>query len=162
MKEQSNHQLIDWSQVTVALSVRQPWAWLIIRPDMVGDDVRASALARGLIKDIENRDWATSFRGPVLIHAGKKYGKQEKEDTRRVLESTGIAVPDESELRFGGIIGGAVISGCAINSNSRWFVGRYGFVLEQQTALPFRAVAGKLGFFNVRGEQSFTVKEVAA
>jgi hypothetical protein len=36
------------------LSIRQPWAWLIVNGH----------------KPVENRDWATSFRGPVLIHAG--------------------------------------------------------------------------------------------
>ena len=39
-----------------ALSIQQPWAWLIVNGH----------------KDIENRDWRTNFRGPVAIHAGKK------------------------------------------------------------------------------------------
>ena len=38
-----------------ALSIRQPWAWLIVNGH----------------KDIENRSWPTRFRGPVLIHAAK-------------------------------------------------------------------------------------------
>src|SRR5436189_5084024 len=37
-----------------ALSVRQPWAWLIVNG----------------YKDIENRDWATKRRGRIWIHAG--------------------------------------------------------------------------------------------
>ena len=40
-----------------ALSIMQPWAWLICAGH----------------KDIENRSWSTGFRGPVLIHAGKKF-----------------------------------------------------------------------------------------
>ncbi|WP_245839042.1 ASCH domain-containing protein [Yersinia kristensenii] len=36
-----------------ALSIRQPWAWLIVNG----------------YKDIENRTWNTKCRGPVLIHA---------------------------------------------------------------------------------------------
>jgi len=36
-----------------ALSVRQPWAWLIVNA----------------YKDIENRDWATKLRGRIWIHA---------------------------------------------------------------------------------------------
>ena len=36
-----------------ALSIQQPWAWLIVNDH----------------KDIENRDWRTHYRGPVLIHA---------------------------------------------------------------------------------------------
>ena len=38
------------------LSVRQPWAWLIVYGG----------------KDIENRSWRTPYRGPLLIHAGKR------------------------------------------------------------------------------------------
>ena len=38
------------------LSVRQPWANLIVRG----------------IKDIENRSWKTNFRGRILIHAPNK------------------------------------------------------------------------------------------
>jgi hypothetical protein len=36
------------------LSVRQPWASLIVSGR----------------KDVENRSWPTSYRGPLLIHAG--------------------------------------------------------------------------------------------
>ena len=39
-----------------ALSVRQPWAWLIVNG----------------YKDIENRTWSTDFRGRVYVHAGRK------------------------------------------------------------------------------------------
>ena len=39
-----------------ALSVRQPWAELIVAG----------------LKDVENRTWRTDYRGPVLIHAGMK------------------------------------------------------------------------------------------
>jgi hypothetical protein len=36
------------------LTVRQPWAGLLVAG----------------IKDVENRGWRTSYRGPLLIHAG--------------------------------------------------------------------------------------------
>lgn len=39
------------------LSVRQPWAWL---------------LCEGL-KDVENRNWRTNYRGELFIHAGKSF-----------------------------------------------------------------------------------------
>jgi hypothetical protein len=39
------------------LSIRQPWAFLIVNGH----------------KNIENRDWLTAYRGPVLIHAGKQW-----------------------------------------------------------------------------------------
>ena len=40
-----------------ALSIKQPWAWAIIHAG----------------KNVENRTWATSYRGPLLIHAGKTF-----------------------------------------------------------------------------------------
>jgi len=40
-----------------ALSVQQPWAGLIVTG----------------IKAVENRTWATTYRGPLWIHAGKRY-----------------------------------------------------------------------------------------
>lgn len=39
------------------LSVRQPWAWALIHGG----------------KDVENRNWHTSFRGRLAIHAGKAF-----------------------------------------------------------------------------------------
>jgi len=38
-----------------ALTIRQPWAWAVV---FAG-------------KDVENRSWQTSYRGPLLIHAAK-------------------------------------------------------------------------------------------
>lgn len=39
------------------LSVRQPWAWALIHGG----------------KDVENRVWETKYRGPLAIHAGKRF-----------------------------------------------------------------------------------------
>ena len=39
-----------------ALSIKQPWAELILRG----------------IKDVENRTWETAYRGQFILHAGKK------------------------------------------------------------------------------------------
>lgn len=47
-----------------AISIRQPWASLIV----LG------------IKDIENRSWPTSQRGIVLVHASKGMTRSEHED----------------------------------------------------------------------------------
>lgn len=133
----------DWSKVTVAISIRQPWAWLITHG----------------FKDVENRTWRTNFRGPVLVHAGKTWGEIEKLDAAMVHSNFGIAMPEHLEL--GGIVGGAVITDCVTEMESPWFVGEYGFVLSSPVVLPFRALPGRLGFFNVRADRAFTVKEVA-
>ena len=52
-----------------ALSVIQPWPWLILRPDVREPAARAELRAAGLMKDVENRDWPTHVRGWVLLHA---------------------------------------------------------------------------------------------
>ena len=130
-------------EVTVALSIRQPWAWLIVNG----------------FKDIENRDWRTNFRGRVLVHAGKKYGRAEKRDAYIVFAVFGIQIPETLEL--GGIVGSVEIVDCVTQSGSPWFRdGGFGFVLERPEVLPFRPLGGKLGFFNVAGDRSFIAREV--
>lgn len=126
--------------VTVALSVRQPWAWLIVNG----------------FKDLENRSWPTEFRGRVLIHAGKKYGPDERRDAEVVRLEFGIAIPEVLEL--GGIVGSVEIYGCVKESASPWFCdGGYAFLLRNPELLPFRAMRGQLGFFNVAGDRSFAL-----
>jgi hypothetical protein len=118
-------------QPITALSIRQPWAWLIIHAG----------------KDIENRRWATRFRGPVLIHASKAWGKEEKSDRLGVMQRFGIQIPESLEL--GGIVGQVELVDCVDYSQSRWFCGPYGFQLANPIALPFRPFKGALGFFKV-------------
>src|SRR5580765_3071606 len=40
-----------------ALSIRQPWAWLIVNGH----------------KPVENRSWPTKYTGKLLIHAGQRF-----------------------------------------------------------------------------------------
>lgn len=112
-----------------ALSVQQPWPWAMFHAG----------------KDIENRSWATKFRGKVLIHAGKKIDF----DGIEWLADEGYNVPGEYELLTGGIIGVATIVDCVKESDSKWFFGEYGFVLKGCHEIPFMPCKGKLGFFNV-------------
>ena len=117
------------------LSVRQPWAWLILHAG----------------KDIENRNWPTRFRGRVLIHAGKGMTRLEYAEAFDLLdeiETTGkLAIPTFEQLRRGGIVGEVEIVDCVYESLSPWFFGDFGFVLRNPVALPFRPCKGKLGFF---------------
>ncbi len=110
-----------------ALSIMQPWAWLIVAGH----------------KDIENRSWPTSFRGPVLIHAGKRLDP-DLEDAQD-WPWRDIERPDDFEV--GGIVGEAEIVDCVTASASPWFVGRFGFVIRNARPLPFRPCRGMLGFF---------------
>ncbi len=128
------------SEPTVALSIRQPWAWLIVNG----------------WKDIENRSWPTRFRGSVLIHAGKTPMDEDKWDDMRdgtnPIDGLPISpdyVPpgDWNDMGWGGIVGTAEIVDCVARSASRWFVGEYGFVIANAKPLPFRPCLGRLGFF---------------
>lgn len=122
-----------------AISVRQPWAWLIVNGH----------------KDIENRDWPTRFRGPVFIHASKGMTRAEYEDCRDHAESCGVAIPAFEDLERGGIVGATTITDCISSSESPWFFGRFGFVLADSGPLPFAPLKGQLGFFDIdRGGES--------
>lgn len=116
-----------------ALSIRQPWAWLIVNGH----------------KDIENRDWATNFRGRVLIHAGLTYPKRDyASDAEEYPDQYGGSYPARESM-IGGIVGVATITGCVDRSDSKWFMGQYGFTLADAKPLPFVPCKGMLGFFNV-------------
>lgn len=116
-----------------ALSILQPWAWLIVHGH----------------KDIENRRWATRVHGDVLIHAGKKWGPEQRDDLEYVREEfPHIVLPNQFDL--GGIVGAACIVDCVEASESPWFFGPYGFVLADQRPAPrFVPWKGQLGFFHV-------------
>lgn len=130
-----------------ALSIMQPWAWCIVGP---------------LAKDIENRDWRTSYRGPVAIHAGKKMEglplidlrngdhpvTGERMEAKPWNWSSFISMSQGDAC--GGIVGVAEIVDCVDASDSEWFVGRYGFVLANARPVPFIPVTGALGFFDWR------------
>lgn len=122
-----------------AISVRQPWAWLIVNGH----------------KDIENRSWPTHQRGKVLIHAAKSMTRKEYNECRMYSELCGVMIPPFENLQRGGIVGEATITDCVATSSSPWFFGKYGFVLTEQKPLPFRALKGQLGFFSVSvGQES--------
>jgi hypothetical protein len=119
-----------------AISIRQPWAWLIIHAG----------------KNIENRTWRTDIRGRVLIHAAKGMTRIEYDDAFDVaaeIIGMGIKMPDFEKLERGGIVGAVEIVDCLSFHTSPWFFGKWGFVLKNPEPLPFRPMRGQLGFFDV-------------
>jgi hypothetical protein len=137
------------------LSILQPYAWLITRPDLTDLHERAAAEAAGLIKDIENRGWPTRFRGRILIHAGKTYSKRTHAEYVADFEDDdiGITLPPFEQMQRGGIVGAATITDCVQEHPSRWKVlGTWGFVLKDQRACPFVPYRGQLGIFRVPAE----------
>lgn len=118
------------SQQALALSIRQPWAWLIVHN----------------LKDIENRGWSTQFRGVFYVHAGKTF---DDVGYKWVLSKFDIGLPSQSEFDRGGIVGRAEIVACVEHYDSVWFEGPYGFVLKNGEPLDFLPLSGRLGFFDV-------------
>lgn len=115
-----------------ALSIRQPWAWLIVNG----------------FKDIENRSWPTRFRGRIYVHASKGMTDDEYLDAFEVAQQNGVMLPLGHELERGGIVGEVEIADCVTQSESPWFFGPCGFVLRDAKPLPFQPLKGALGFFN--------------
>lgn len=119
-----------------ALSINQPWAWLIVNGH----------------KGVENRDWDTRYRGDFLVHAGKKIDYSAYD----YLEDTDIDIPPPSELQTGGIVGKARLINTVHIKDKRlvaekdkpWFFGEYGFMLDGQQSCEFKPCKGALGFFD--------------
>lgn len=116
-----------------ALSIRQPWAWLVVNG----------------YKDIENRTWVTRFRGRVYVHAGQlamppgSFPAQEE-----YIRQAGIGIPDD--LPRGAIVGEVALVDCVSFAASPWFCGPYGWIVADprryEIPIPCR---GRLGFFRV-------------
>lgn len=121
----------------VALSLRSPWPWVILRPD-VTDPAERATLGVDQIKDIENRTWPTKFRGPVLVHCSKSF---DLEGLIWIQREIGLIVPVQP---MGGIVGVVTITDCVTHSDSPWFFGPYGFMLAEARPLPFMACKGTI------------------
>ena len=119
-----------------ALSLKQPWATLIVTG----------------IKLIENRTWVSNYRGPLLIHASKTW---DENGARWVMHNFGELkgfIRSSNHIK-GSIIGKVKMIDCVSESNSKWFFGPYGFVftepIEFYEPTPYR---GQLGIFDVPDE----------
>ena len=116
-----------------ALSLTQPMAWAIFHG-----------------KDIENRNWNTTYRGRVYIHASKKFDREHYDWIATNENRLDLQLPQPEDLIHGAIIGEVDIVSVVKVHGSRWFFGPYGFVLrnaeEYETPIPYK---GALGFFEV-------------
>ena len=113
-----------------ALSVRQPWAWLIVSG----------------LKDVENRPRRTHYRGPLLIHAGLSLDSYTEENVAWLNSKFGVRIP--VKLDTGGIVGIVDVVDCVDSHKSRWFnKGNFGWVLANPRRLIFWPCKGALGLF---------------
>lgn len=126
------------------LSVQQPWNWLIVYGH----------------KDVENREWTTQYRGPLLIHTGKKPALDASwVPTQRFCYSDRIKhlLPQDAptsfrDVPFGGIVGIATLVDVVQKSDSPWFCGTYGWIVKDASPLPFFPLRGMPGLFDVELE----------
>jgi ASCH domain len=131
-----------------ALSLRQPWAALLVHGR----------------KSIEVRRWPTSLRRRILIHAARTPDPRPQAWALVPAELQGAA------KIIGGIIGAADLDDCIayhdpqsfradrsrhLNDPS-WFEEpvMYGFVFANPVVLPFRPYPGWVRFFSVKPEAS--------
>lgn len=126
-------QIIQGNEIST-ISIKQPWAWLIVHG----------------FKPVENRDWKTNIRGPIFIHAGKDVDRAGYEWVRKNLPEIFGKIPAPWKIEKGGIVGAAMLTDCVTNHLSIWFFGKYGFVLDDATPLPFVPMPGQLGFFKAK------------
>ncbi|MHC1772100.1 MAG: ASCH domain-containing protein [Flexilinea sp.] len=121
-----------------AISIRQPWAWLIVNG----------------IKTVENRTWKTNYRGRLLIHASTRLDFNEADFAdfcQDAKAEDGIIIP--ADLPLGGIVGAVDLIDCVENCedayDESWHnPGQWAFVLRNPEVLPFAPVKGKLNLWN--------------
>jgi hypothetical protein len=131
------------SGVLKALSLKQPFAWLIANGYLLVDD----------------RSWGTQYRGPILIHASKGLYEAYYQHIR---SNTDVPIPDRDKLEYGGVVGIANLVLCSkpgqlpagISREQRAHFGGvhqeyYGFLFAQARPLPLMPCAGKLGIFEI-------------
>jgi hypothetical protein len=125
-----------------ALTIKQPWAWMIIHGG----------------KTIENRTWNTGYRGPLLIHASARCTLDEIYEGKIFVQrafgaEAAAALPhfQRGAYALGGIIGSVdlvdVVPPWKAPHNAWHVPGHFGFVLAEPKSLPFRACKGQLSLW---------------
>lgn len=128
------------------LSIRQPWASLIIKG----------------FKDVENRSWRTSIRGEIAIHASASKTEDDWEDATITVAAIRAIAFSEAEkwlietigefdkLPRGAILGTVEIIDCKRERTSLWhFDENWGFYLQNPKELKKPIPSkGKLGFWD--------------
>ena len=150
-----------------ALSIRNPWAWLI---------------ANGF-KGVENRSWYTNFRGEFYIHAGKVMTNDDYKDCidfikydighyffpelPSLMSEYGMWHKKDFQQYNGMIIGKAKMVGCVSpkdkhllsEKDQRWYMGQYAFIIDSAEPIEPFPYKGQLGWFDVTEEGIEEAKE---
>jgi hypothetical protein len=131
------------SGLSKALSLKQPYAWLIANGYLLVDD----------------RTWGTQYRGLMLIHASKGLYEHYYD---YIKSNTNIPIPSKDKLEYGGVVGIAKLVLCCrpgelpagISREQRAHFGGihqeyFGFLFEQARPLALMPCPGKLGIFEL-------------
>ena len=114
-----------------AISLKPPWPYVIFYCG----------------KDIENRSWYCDHRGPLLIHASKTWDRKGYDF---LVSRMDVYVPSERHHDFGQIVGMVEMVDCVDQSDSRWFFGDWGWVLENPVEFQQKMFwRDQLGLFSV-------------
>lgn len=122
-----------------ALSINQPWAWLIVNG----------------YKPVENRDWDTKYRGDFLIHAGKNFDEEALWFIEDNFPNIELPKGEDWASMMGGIVGKARLINTVhvrdkhlvTQKDKPWFFGEYGFILDGAKPCELKPCKGALGFF---------------
>jgi hypothetical protein len=133
------------------LTIRQPWLWAITHAT----------------KRVENRQWRTHYRGPVLLHAAVTCTSIEYEESVRWMLARKLVrpgdVPSLGELPRGFVVARASIIDCIRNADvpaDKWAIpGCYGLVLDDVVLVKAARFVGSL---RLRDAPASLVREVAA
>lgn len=122
-----------------AISIRQPWADLIVSG----------------LKDIENRTWNTTHRGKLLIHASQTFDREAWRWVKDRFPDINLTLLDTADDHRGAIIGEVDLVDCMhpglrVPSSSPWWQeGQYGLLLKNPKPIGPYPYSGKLSIFNV-------------
>lgn len=124
---------------SIALSVRQPWAWAIVHAGKTLENRTQGAINVGRMET-----------GRIAIHASKGMTRDEYESALLTFEDAGIDRfywPKPCDLVRGAVIGAVRVTGIVRESSSPWWCGPCALTLEDAQACEPVGAKGQLGYF---------------
>ncbi|MEL7212514.1 MAG: hypothetical protein AAGK92_07620 [Pseudomonadota bacterium] len=121
---------------TLALSVRRPWAWAILHGGKVIENRTLSAIRAGGMTT-----------GAICLHAASGMKEDEYRWGLWRLAKHGVVAPRPDALIRSAIIGTIDVVDIVTESDSAWFGGKAGLVLENPVAIEPIPAKGALGYF---------------
>lgn len=116
-----------------ALSIRQPWAWLIVNG----------------FKRPENRTWKRTFPRRCLVHAGQTFDREGYDWVCENFKAIAAVMPAPEDFPRGGIVGVVDMVDCVDQMDDPFFFGPYGYICDNAQPCKLVECKGQLGFFEV-------------